>query len=331
MATSREVLGLDGEHVLAVRPLDPSTTAGELFRQRAVGGRRRPGDAGAGVDRRAVPAPRRPPAGHRAGGGADGDARRGRDRRRARRPARPGRRAAAAAARTATARCGPRSSGRTGCSTTTSSSCSAGWPCSPTGSSSTRPATSPTCSASTTRRPPSTSPRSCTRACSRPTPTPTACATGCWRRCGRSPSSAWTSSTSGCPRCTALADWVATITDLPFADPCSAAVERNALRLEREADNWREAVVTATAAAARGELAAALCGPPVAFFLLGRHDLADVVRPLLELCDDAEQRRGRAERAHRVGLRRHRAGPAAGVGRRGGDDRRSRIPPAWAG
>ena len=35
-----------------------------------------------------------------------------------------------------------------------------------------------------------------------------------------------------------------------------------------------------------GELAAALCGPPVAFFLLGRHDLADVVRPLLELCDD---------------------------------------------
>ena len=90
---------------------------------------------------------------------------------------------------------------------------------------------------------------------------------------------------------TALADWVATITDLPFADPCSAAVERNVLRLEREADNWREAVVTATRLRS-GVLAAALCGPPVAFFLLGRHDLADVVRPLLELCDDAEQRRG---------------------------------------
>ena len=89
---------------------------------------------------------------------------------------------------------------------------------------------------------------------------------------------------------TALADWVATITDLPFADPCNAAVERNVLRLERETDNWREAVVTA-ARLRSGELAAALCGPPVAFFLLGRHDLADVVRPLLELCDDDEQRR----------------------------------------
>ena len=78
---------------------------------------------------------------------------------------------------------------------------------------------------------------------------------------------------------------MATITDLPFDDPCNAAVERNVLRLEREADNWREAVVAATRLRS-GELAAALCGPPVAFFLLGRHDLADVVRPLLELCDD---------------------------------------------
>ena len=41
-----------------------------------------------------------------------------------------------------------------------------------------------------------------------------------------------------------------------------------------------------------GDLAARLCGPPVAFFLLGRHDLADFVRPLLELCgDDIRQRR----------------------------------------
>ncbi|MET0461136.1 MAG: adenylate/guanylate cyclase domain-containing protein, partial [Ilumatobacteraceae bacterium] len=89
---------------------------------------------------------------------------------------------------------------------------------------------------------------------------------------------------------TALADWVATITDLPFAHPCNAVVERNVLRLEREPDNWREAVVTATRLRS-GELAAALCGPPVAFFLLGRHDLADVLRPLLELCEDGEQRR----------------------------------------
>ena len=35
--------------------------------------------------------------------------------------------------------------------------------------------------------------------------------------------------------------------DLRSADPCSAAVERAAIRLEREADNWREAVVVAAA------------------------------------------------------------------------------------
>ncbi len=90
---------------------------------------------------------------------------------------------------------------------------------------------------------------------------------------------------------TALAGWVTTLTDLPYADPCSAAVERNAIRLEREADCWREAVLLATRQRS-GDLAARLCGPPVAYFLLGRHDLGDVVRPLLDLCgDDTRQRR----------------------------------------
>ncbi len=88
---------------------------------------------------------------------------------------------------------------------------------------------------------------------------------------------------------TALATWMTTLTDLPVDDPCNAAVERNAVRLEREADNWREAVVVATRLRS-GDLAAALCGPPVAFFLLGRHDLADVVRPLLDLCDSVQRR-----------------------------------------
>jgi predicted ATPase len=92
------------------------------------------------------------------------------------------------------------------------------------------------------------------------------------------------------PAQAALADWVATITDLPYTDPCTAAVERHVLRLEREGDAWREAVATA-ARLGSGELAAALCGPPVAFFLLGRHDLADDVRPLLALCADGAQRR----------------------------------------
>ncbi len=81
----------------------------------------------------------------------------------------------------------------------------------------------------------------------------------------------------------ALASWVRSVTDLPYNDPCNSTVERHCLRLEREADTWREAVITATTAG-DPELAAALCGPPVAFFLLGRHHLADVVRPLVELC-----------------------------------------------
>jgi predicted ATPase/class 3 adenylate cyclase len=82
---------------------------------------------------------------------------------------------------------------------------------------------------------------------------------------------------------TALAEWVTTITDLPFDDLCSAAVERHSIRLERDADTWRDAVLLA-AQVGSGDLAARLCGPPVAYFLLGRHDLADFVRPLLSVC-----------------------------------------------
>jgi hypothetical protein len=90
---------------------------------------------------------------------------------------------------------------------------------------------------------------------------------------------------------TAHAEWVTTLTDLPFEDPCNAAVERSAIRLEREADSWRDAIVLA-ARLESGDLAARLCGPPVAFFLLGRHDLADLVVPLLPHCGaDPRQRR----------------------------------------
>ena len=88
----------------------------------------------------------------------------------------------------------------------------------------------------------------------------------------------------------ALAGWMTTITDLPYDDPSSAAVERNAIRLEREADNWR-AAMTLAGRLRSPELAASLCGPPVAYFLLGRHDLADVVRPLLALCHQPHHRR----------------------------------------
>ncbi|MGB8861637.1 MAG: NB-ARC domain-containing protein [Ilumatobacteraceae bacterium] len=83
---------------------------------------------------------------------------------------------------------------------------------------------------------------------------------------------------------TAHAEWVATLTDLPWATPCTAAVERSSIRLEREDDNWRDAIMFA-ARTGSADLAGRLCGPPVAYFLLGRHDLADLVTPLLELCD----------------------------------------------
>lgn len=93
----------------------------------------------------------------------------------------------------------------------------------------------------------------------------------------------------------AQADWVATICDLPRDEPCSAAVERSALRLEREIDNWRQAVQAALGAEegraglqlddlARSALIGRLCGPPAPHFLLGRHDLADLVTQLPSRC-----------------------------------------------
>ncbi len=88
----------------------------------------------------------------------------------------------------------------------------------------------------------------------------------------------------------AQAAWVVSLTDQPVRVPCSAAVERNALRLERETANWRDAVTFAERTRS-GDLAGRLCGPPVAFFLIGRHDLADLLRPLLDLPTDLRHRR----------------------------------------
>jgi predicted ATPase/class 3 adenylate cyclase len=88
----------------------------------------------------------------------------------------------------------------------------------------------------------------------------------------------------------AQADWMAALTGLPPDEPCSAAVERRAIRLEREAENWRKAVATARRIGSSA-LAARLCGPPTCFFLLGRYDLSDVLEPLLDVCDDETSRR----------------------------------------
>lgn len=88
----------------------------------------------------------------------------------------------------------------------------------------------------------------------------------------------------------ALAEWVASLTDVPFTEPGGPAALGAAVRLEREADSWRDAV-SAAARDGRAGLAARLCGPPTAFFLLGRHDLADHVRAVVDL--------GRAHPDHR--------------------------------
>jgi predicted ATPase/class 3 adenylate cyclase len=81
----------------------------------------------------------------------------------------------------------------------------------------------------------------------------------------------------------AMAGWVASIAGPQAAGPCSADTERCSIRLERELDNWRGAVAVAVRLR-DGALAAGLCGPPADFALLGRHDLADLVRTLLGCC-----------------------------------------------
>ncbi|WP_426574921.1 NB-ARC domain-containing protein [Aquihabitans sp. McL0605] len=89
----------------------------------------------------------------------------------------------------------------------------------------------------------------------------------------------------------ALAEWMASITDVPFAAAGTLVTEQAAIRLEREADNWRDAL-RAAIRAGRGDLAARLCGPATVFFLLGRHDLAPCVRLAVDLCrTDRDQRR----------------------------------------
>ena len=88
----------------------------------------------------------------------------------------------------------------------------------------------------------------------------------------------------------AQAEWVAALCDLPPSAPCTPEVERRAIRLEREAESWREAAHLAAELGSE-DLAARLCGPPAAWFLLGRHDVADLVHPLLDLCRRPSARR----------------------------------------
>jgi predicted ATPase/class 3 adenylate cyclase len=95
------------------------------------------------------------------------------------------------------------------------------------------------------------------------------------------------------PAADAHAAWVASITDVCADDPCAAAAQQASRRLERDADNWREAVGHASRHGLAA-LGARLCGPPAAFFLLGRHDLSGLVRSLLDHLADGEPRQRRA-------------------------------------
>ena len=86
------------------------------------------------------------------------------------------------------------------------------------------------------------------------------------------------------------AGWVAAITDLPFDEPISVAVERSSVRLEREADNWAAAMTTATDLRST-RLIEQLCGPPTAHFLVSRHDLTGVLERAAAVCPDGPARR----------------------------------------
>ena len=185
LATSRQPLGVDGEHVLVVAPL-PEAEACRLFEdrvRRTGGGRRRPRPA-AGA--RHLPRPRRSPAGAGAGRGPGADARPGRADGPARRAAavrQPSLRRTGAAADAAghggvePRRCSPRRP--SGCSP--ASGCSR--------PRCRRPGPPPSAGRTTPRR---TWPRSSTSRCWSASRTPAGPrASGCSRRSGCSRSSSW--------------------------------------------------------------------------------------------------------------------------------------------
>ena len=88
----------------------------------------------------------------------------------------------------------------------------------------------------------------------------------------------------------AHATWMADITATPFDDPISVAVERAAVRLEREAENWATALDTATSTSAT-DLIDRLCSPATAHFLVSRHDLTAVLERAAAVCPGGTPRR----------------------------------------
>lgn len=85
-------------------------------------------------------------------------------------------------------------------------------------------------------------------------------------------------------------EWVASIVACPFAEPISSRVERAAIRLEREADNWVAALSTATDGCDPVSIER-LCTPAVAHFLVSRHDLTGVLERAAAVCPSGSPRR----------------------------------------
>ena len=221
-------LGVEGEHVVDVRPLPIATGGRRAVPPAGRGGRRRRSATDPVGDRGPVRPPRRPAAGHRAGRRPRGDARRGRHRRRPRRPRRCCDRAARRRSDGHGTHAGDDRVVVPAARSRRAAAVPAGSPPSPTASSSTP------CSTSRHRL-------GIAAAGGHPPPrVARAQEHGHGRRArprGRSlpdardgarlrPRAARRRTASGRRRARAMADWVATIAGLPADDPCSAAVER---------------------------------------------------------------------------------------------------------
>jgi predicted ATPase/class 3 adenylate cyclase len=85
-------------------------------------------------------------------------------------------------------------------------------------------------------------------------------------------------------------EWMASITACPFAEPMSPTVERSAVRLEREVDNWVAALTTATDERDPVYIER-LCTPAVAHFLASRHELTGVLERAGAVCPSGTPRR----------------------------------------
>ncbi len=97
----------------------------------------------------------------------------------------------------------------------------------------------------------------------------------------------------------AHAEWIASISDVPLDGWMTPDSHRRSLRLEREVDNWRDAMRYAIGSADI-VLSSRLCGAPMGMFLWGRPDLVDHLDGLEQVFGSSSDRSD--ERAARAGI-----------------------------